>query len=140
MHPQAELAVLSEIVAHESLSAALCSRVCQAIADEDVDEGRAVVAELLRSAPERLQLSLALKLAEQSGNAEMLLALLERGTGSVRLLQNATLVEKLRLAAPPRASERIDALTVSLPPKSEAMEKLVAQRQRGFSVLGASVD
>ncbi len=140
IHPQAELAVLCTSLGHESVSAALMNRLCRAIADENVEEARFALEELMRSAPERLQLTLALKLSEQAGTAETLLALVERGVAPARLLQNATLAEKLRLAAPEQAPQRIEALTAGLPPLSAASGQLIAERRRNFSAAQASVE
>jgi putative heme-binding domain-containing protein len=138
LHPQIELTVLSDHVAHELISAPLRTRMCQAIAAGSVDDAKTVLVDVMKTAPERLQTSLALKLAEQTQTAEVLLALAEQGAVPATLLRDGTLLQKLQLAAPKDVKERIQALVANLPPQSEQIRPLITQRQQQFATAQGS--
>src|SRR5262249_30271433 len=110
LRPHAAAAPLAAHIADASLSAPQRERILAAIASDSDDRIRDTLAEVMRQAPERLQREIAAELAEQRNGAEALLAVLENGSGTARVLQDESIAQKLQLAAPRDAAKRIAAL------------------------------
>jgi putative heme-binding domain-containing protein len=138
LHPHLESAALAERISDDGVADTIRTRILQAIASRSDERVKETLGELMRSAPERLQRLLALKLAEHPSSAATLLSMLEHGAGTPRLLQDETIVQKLRLAKPDDAPKRIQALITDLPADDEELQKLIAQRQQNYWTTDAS--
>ncbi|MBI3853327.1 MAG: c-type cytochrome [Verrucomicrobia bacterium] len=103
-----------------------------------MQDSQSVLVEAMRAAPYRLQIKLAQSLVTSTGGAENLLALVERGQASPRLLLAASVKDKLLAAKLADAVQRIEKLTQNLRPASEEIDKLIAKRRTSFTPAKAS--
>ena len=87
----------------------------------------------LQTAPARLQTAIALAMAGNAAAAEKLLAAVESGKASARLLQNNTVQTRLRESKLPGAAGRVATLTKGLPSADERMLQLMGVRRAGFA-------
>jgi putative heme-binding domain-containing protein len=140
LYPQLESAALAEQISDDGIVAPLRARILQAIAARSDERVKETLVEAMRSAPERLQNLLALKLAEHRSSAETLLSMLESGIGTPRLLHDEVIVQKLRLARPDDASQRIQALSDNLSAQDEELQRLIVERQQDFWAADASAE
>ena len=100
----------------------------------------------IAAVPSRMQPALALALARTPGGPAALLALVESGKATATLLQNddvkSAVVSELDRGAAPDApkpgSDKLAALTRSLPPADEARAKKIEQFRREFRKLGGN--
>ena len=115
------------------------------LAPLDLAPARAAVAAALVTAPAALQRDLALATLSDRANAEAIVALIEKGTISARLLQDGQIAGRLRHVGLPDADARIKTLTAALPPADERVRgvvKRVVERTRqgqGSAAAGAEV-
>jgi putative heme-binding domain-containing protein len=138
LNAKEHLPVCGEIMNDAGAPEVLRQRIAQAIAESNSDEGRALVVETLRRAPERAQPKFALALATSKPSAEALLKEVESGRVSARLLQNQGLKEKLTASKPDNVSARIAKLTKNLTPLNEQLQKAIDERSRAFGSAKAS--
>ncbi len=89
--------------------------------------------EVMKLAPSRLQTTLAETLAGDATGADALLALVESGHASPRLLHSPNVSAKLGTLKDTKLDERVTAATAKLPPVSETLDKLILQRQLTFA-------
>jgi putative heme-binding domain-containing protein len=85
------------------------------------------------SAPASLQRDLAAAMASAKPGATILLDTITTGKASPRLLQDKTIVERLRASGITDANERIAALTKGLPTADDRINALITQRTAGFA-------
>jgi putative heme-binding domain-containing protein len=119
-------------------STALRQKLAQALSDANLDEARAALLAVVRTAPERNQSKLAAPLATNKAGAEALLRDIEQGKLSARLLQDRTVKEKLLAAKVPNADTRIEKLTKNLSPLNVELQKQIDQRRAAFAKANGS--
>jgi putative heme-binding domain-containing protein len=132
------LAACGEIMNDAGSPEVLRQKIAQAIVESNSDEGRTLVVETLRRAPERAQPKFAMALATSKTSADALLKEVESGRVSARLLQNQSLKEKLTASKADNATARIARLTKNLTPLNEQLQKVIDQRARAFNPVKAS--
>ncbi len=93
----------------------------------------AALVDAVRTAPHKLQLSLAKSLAATAPGADALLTAVGEGKASPQLLLDPTLRERLGVSNPPQLQERLQKLTANLPPADQAVQKLIDQRVARFA-------
>ncbi|MEX0676443.1 MAG: PVC-type heme-binding CxxCH protein [Pirellulales bacterium] len=84
----------------------------------------------LQTAPERLAIAVAASLAESRDGGEGLLNAIAAGKASPRLLQEAGVVNRLRMRGLSDFDARLAKLTAGLPPEDERIGKLIAGRRQ----------
>lgn len=119
---------LASALGANSAPAALRIKAAELLAAGNTDSLRKPILDALATAPASLQPGLALALAGHRDGAEALLATIGAGKASPRLLQEKTLLDRLKGAAPDRWEQRVAALTASLPAVEERLRQ--AQRER----------
>jgi putative heme-binding domain-containing protein len=139
LNAKAHLGACSELVSDASAPSALRQKVAQAIADSNTSEGRDVLVEVLRGAPDRLAPRFALALAGSKAGSEALLVAAEAGKFSARVLQDRNVKEKVLASKASDANARIAKLTKNLTPVNEELQKQVEQRRAAFKPAGASI-
>lgn len=138
MNAKAHLPACREIVSDAGAPSAFRQKVAQSIADSNTPEGRAVLLDVVRGAPDRLAPKFALALASSKAGSEALLSDVEAGKISARILQDRTVKEKLAAAKIAKLDERIAGLTKNLTPVDEQLQKLVEQRRAKFNAAASS--
>jgi putative heme-binding domain-containing protein len=94
--------------------------------------------EAMRTAPQNLQIALAQSLASGQSGAEALLAAIEQGKASPRLLLDSNVRERLGVMRPANFDERLKKLTAGLPAADAAVQTLIDQRAAAFDATAAS--
>jgi len=108
------------------------------LARSDAAAARDAIATVLAAAPAAEQQKLALTaLADRSG-AEAVLALVERGRVSARILQDPQIARRLQEAGVNDARARVDAITATLPAADDRVRRLIV-RLAGLSGEGRGV-
>ncbi|MEX2216135.1 MAG: PVC-type heme-binding CxxCH protein [Phycisphaeraceae bacterium] len=85
------------------------------------------------SAPAALQREFAVAMASGPLGANVLLDSIELGKASPRLLQDKTIIERLRASKVEKLDNRIATLTRGLPAPDDRINQLIAQRTSGFA-------
>jgi len=138
MNAKAHLAACGEIVSDVTAPSVLRQKVAQAIADSNSADGRDLLLNVLRTAPQRLQPKFALALASSKPGAEALLSDVEAGKLSPRVLQDRALKEKLVASKAKDGDARLAKLTKNLTPLNEELQKQIDQRRAAFSPAASS--
>lgn len=108
-------------------------RLIQSLSGIPTAPGRTAMADLLVAAPADLQLPLAVALASSKDGAEALLAAIEAGKASPRLLQDQGLTDRVRQANPREHGSRLAKLTAGLQPPDVRLAQLLGERRARFS-------
>ncbi|HKS38739.1 MAG TPA: c-type cytochrome [Verrucomicrobiae bacterium] len=97
----------------------------------------ATVASAMKMAPARVQNRWGQALAGTPGGAEALLAAVESARLSPRLLQTASVRDRIKAAKPANWEARLNKLTRDLPPASDKIDKLIAERRNNYHAASA---
>jgi putative heme-binding domain-containing protein len=89
--------------------------------------------EVMKRAPSRLQSAVAEALAGDAAGADALLALVESGHASPRLLLAPNVSAKFGTLKNEELDKRVASLTAKLPPVSETLDKLILERRVSFA-------
>jgi putative heme-binding domain-containing protein len=108
--------------------AGLRTKAAELLAAGNTESARKPILDALATAPASLQPGLALALTSHRDGAEALLATIQAGKASPRLLQEKSVLDRLKGAAPDRWEQRVAALTAGLPAVEERLKQ--AQRDR----------
>jgi putative heme-binding domain-containing protein len=137
LDPNENLAALAPLIGDATVPLELRNQIAHSLVDRQTNDSHAVVLEVLRTAPYRVQVKLAQNLAGSAGSAESLLDIIEHGQAPPQLLLDRTVKDKLAAAKPERVDERIKRLCQNLSPASEQIQKLIDQRRAGYAALKA---
>jgi putative heme-binding domain-containing protein len=96
------------------------------------------VTESLRAAPQKLQLTLARAIAQSPAGAQTLLAAIQQGKASPRLLLDRTVKDRLSNAKPANLAALLTQLTHNLPETDPEVQKAIDQRAAAFNPSNAS--
>jgi putative heme-binding domain-containing protein len=94
------------------------------------DAARGELVAALQAAPEQVAIAIGAALADSPEGGRLLLAAIEGGKASPRLLQEKAVVNRLRLRNLERFEDRLIKLTSSLPPADERLGRLMAERRK----------
>jgi len=95
------------------------------------------VANAMKTAPARVQNRWGQALAGTPAGAEALLAAVESARLSPRLLQSASVRDRVKAAKPANWEARLNKLTQGLPPANDAIDKLIAERRNNYHAASA---
>ncbi len=84
----------------------------------------------LQTAPQRLAVEIAGALSDSGDGAEGLLAAIESGKASPRLLQEPAVMARLRARKLQNLDERLSKVTAGLPPQDDRVRELIDQRRK----------
>ena len=140
INPDGHVKALGAIAADPEVPPALRDAVAAALGELNTEAGRAEILAAMAAAPRQLQRTLALALAGTRDGAAALLAAVESGKASARLLQDPAVRERLSAAGAADVDARVDRLTRNLPAAGEELEKLIQQRRASFDPAAASAE
>lgn len=129
----ATVPLLSRLLGESDQPLALRQKAATALANVPESAARETLVAQLRSAPDRLAIEIAAALAVRPESAEALLAEVQSGRASPRLLQERVVAERLRKAGLADLDKRLAVLTANLPPADERINQLIAARRQGFA-------
>jgi putative heme-binding domain-containing protein len=136
--PDSGSAALVPLIGEPSIPAAMRDKLARAVVEREPAALQTVLADAVRTVPQRLQTVLAENLASDKAGAEILLKLVQDGHAAPRLLLRRTVREKLLALKLADGEQRIEALTANLPSENEALLQLIAARQKSFMPAKAS--
>jgi putative heme-binding domain-containing protein len=128
----AHAAALAAALEAPGTPSTLREKLATALATSDKPATIAARLNALRTAPGRLQLTLAKSLATTPGGAEALLQAVAEGKASPRLLLDANVKERLAVSKPADLDARIKQLAQGLPTADGEVQKLIDARVAGF--------
>jgi putative heme-binding domain-containing protein len=140
IEPDARAAALAAVVGDASAPADLLAKCKTAINERGDEKLQTVLADAMKSVPERLQLAMAEHLCTTAAGSESLLALTEKGQATPRLLQRPSVRQRLSSLNRAELSERAAKLTQGLPDENEMLVKLVGQRRAGYDAAEKSLE
>jgi putative heme-binding domain-containing protein len=132
--PEPNIPIISAVGADSAEPPALREKMAGALASANSPAARAALVESLRSAPDKLQVKMALALAGSEEGADALLQLAENGKVSPRLLLDRAIKERLVAAKPAHSEERVAKLTKGLSPASADLQKVLDARLAQFDL------
>ncbi len=138
LHPNDRLAALATLIMDPALPEFLRPQILSVFSERDAKTIGDVLIEVMRSAPYRVQVKLALGLAGSPGGAEALLQVVEQGKASPQLLVERSVKDKVIAAKPEHAAERLQQLTLGVHPASQEIQKLIEDHIAGFPHAPAS--
>ncbi|HEX7930355.1 MAG TPA: c-type cytochrome, partial [Sphingomicrobium sp.] len=130
--PQA-LPVLSSALSTNYGPVAYREAVATVLASQNSADAQAAVLAAMKSLPTKTQEKIAIIMAAAKFSAETLLAGLENGAISPRVLHRNSINTRLKNSKPTDWEARLKKLTAKLPPPDDAMNKLIADRRAGYS-------
>ncbi len=111
----------------------LRNKALQTLGTLKLEAARRLLADTLRTAPERVQMEAASALVSSAEGAELLLQTVEAGKASARLLNDLNLQRRFERVEVRDRRERIGRLTAGLPPVEEQLATLIDARRRSFT-------
>jgi putative membrane-bound dehydrogenase-like protein len=114
--------------------------VADVLAGHNSAEAQTGVVAALKTLPLKLQEKLAYTMASAKFSAETLLAGMESGAISPRVLQRVGVNNRLKASKPKDWETRVQALTAKLPPADDARDKLLAERRLACATAPGKTD
>lgn len=127
-HPDTIASALVEAAADPSILSEPRLAILDAVGGTKEWDRVQLLSRIGRTLPQRLQVVVALKLAESKEGATTLLKAVGQGDLSAQVLRVAAVKEKLLASRVDGASQKIDKLTQGLPPQENEMAKLLFTR------------
>jgi len=132
------IAPVAAVVSDSTETPTVREKTAQALADSNHTDARTALGGALALAPASLQSKFALAMAATSEGATALMACIEGGKASARLLQDRKIKERLEGAKLPELAERIAKLTKGLSAVDADLQKLIDKRRTAFDATKAS--
>jgi putative heme-binding domain-containing protein len=133
LNPSAHVGDVGKALQNPSESPALREECAKYLGESKVPEADSIIVAAIATAPLNLQTQLALALASKTDGAEALLAAVENGKASRRLLQDKIIKDRLAASKPSNYAQRIEALTKGLPTADAERQKLIDERAAAFN-------
>ncbi|MFO0919472.1 MAG: PVC-type heme-binding CxxCH protein [Planctomycetaceae bacterium] len=130
-HPQF-VEICAQVLARPDEAVGVQHHAAQHLGGRNDDAGRNVLLAALKTASQNLAIGLARGLALGKDGAEALLAAIEKGQASPRLLKDPTVEQRLRGAKLDNFDQRFNALLENLPPEDDRLKQLQASRLERF--------
>jgi putative heme-binding domain-containing protein len=132
LEPQRAIAPLAAILADANMPTASRETAAQQLGRIDRQKARTALLAQLKAAPESVAVLIAAGLAGRQDSAESLLKEIREGRAAAGLLQEPSVVDRLKAAGVPELEHQIAELTADLAPTDSRVAKLIAQRREGF--------
>jgi putative heme-binding domain-containing protein len=114
--------------------------VADVLASQNAADAQTGVVTALKTLPLKSQEKLAYTMASARFSAETLLAGIESGAISPRVLQRVGVNNRLKSSKPRDWEARVKALTAKLPPADDARDKLVAEHRSAYAAAPGKAD
>ena len=137
---QRAIAALASIVSGGAEPVPLRQAVARQLGSTDTQEAREALATAIVTAPAALQQPLAISLASTKAGADLLLDRVASGKASARLLQDKSVVDRLKASGAADVDQRIADLTRNLPSADNAIRQVIARVAADHAKGAASLD
>jgi putative heme-binding domain-containing protein len=135
--PAGSVAMLARLADTVKEPMALRQKSAQALGSINNEAAHRELVKLLEGAPAQLAGDLATGLSANRSAAELLVAAIEAGKASARVLKNPQVTARLGAINDDKLRERIQKLAADLPPEDDRIRDLIAARIGGFHSAGA---
>jgi putative heme-binding domain-containing protein len=125
--------MLGELLAAAAEQLPVRQKAAAALGSINNDDSRTELLRQLPTASERLAVEIATALSASPAGGEALLAAVDQGKATARLLQERAVFERLRQAGIGEVDARIEQLTHDLPPREERLAQLIDARRAAFT-------
>jgi putative heme-binding domain-containing protein len=123
---------LGLMLLNEKEPIAIREQVANALAGTNHADAHAALVQALQNAPARLQSTIALGMAGSQQGGDRLLAAIEAGKASPRLLQDRAIELRLQSAKIANINNRLKKLTEGLPPTDQKAAEVIAKKRDAF--------
>jgi putative heme-binding domain-containing protein len=131
--PSKSMPPLLEMLLVENENLAVREQVAVSLANSNQAEAHTALVKALQVAPAPVQLAIARGLAGSMQGGERLVEAVETGKASPRLLQDLTVVLRLRQAKIGKLDDRLARLTKGLAPADQRLQELLVKRRDAFT-------
>lgn len=138
--PDSRAAALVAVIGDPILAENLRPKLGEAIASRDAKQLDEALKLAVKEVPHRLQTTMAEILGGDKDGIESLLALVNSGNLSPRLLISPNVSAKLQAVGSDDQKKKVADLTASLPSVNEQIEKLIAQRRTDFAKANTNLE
>lgn len=138
-HPEL-IATAGELLAREDVPVDVRQQCAQVLGGLNQNAARDMLRLRLTAAPADVARAIARGLAVTPAGAAELLSLMEGGKVSSRLLQDATVMQRLRNGRIPQFDERAAELVKGLPDENEDLLRLIAERKAAYLSADADIE
>ncbi|OYW21256.1 MAG: hypothetical protein B7Z55_05965 [Planctomycetales bacterium 12-60-4] len=138
-HPQL-VPTVADLIAREDLPVDLKQHAAQVLGGLNRDDARVALLDRLKTAPGNVALAIGRGMATTPAGGEELLKTIEAGKASPRMLQDATIDQRLRNARLTDFDARREKLLEGLPPENEELKELIATRKAAFAISANDVE
>ena len=140
LEPDSRAAALVAVLNDAAIPFELRPRMGYAITVRNDVEYLDNLREVMKRVPTRLQGTLAEILSGDAAGANALLALVESGHATPRLLQLPNVISKLGALKSEATSQRVSTITAKLPPANAVLDALITDRRRAFAKAATNLD
>lgn len=140
LSPDSRAAALVAVIGDPILAESLRPKLGEAIAGRDAKKLDEALKLAVKEVPHRLQTTMAEILAGDKDGIESLLALVNSGNLSPRLLTSPNVSAKLQAAASDDQKKKVAELTTSLPSVNEQIEKLLTERRANYAKANTNLE
>jgi putative heme-binding domain-containing protein len=138
--PDKAIGPISAICKDPEEEPALREKMALALASANSAAARLALLDSFKTAPDRLQVRMALALANNKEGGEALLRMAEQGKVSPRLILNRAIKERLSAVGPDNYVARVEKITKGLPPEDVERQQLLDARRKNFDPAQAHAD
>jgi putative heme-binding domain-containing protein len=138
INPKPHIPRFARVLTDSAASLKLREKVAVTLGEMNLPAAGSALLAALAITPWDLQKEIALSLASTADGAELLLQAVTDGKASPRLLQERNIKDRLTASKPANVAARLEKLTLNLPPASVERQKLIQERNAGFSASQAS--
>ncbi|EEF58230.1 DUF7133 domain-containing protein [Pedosphaera parvula] len=131
--PISSVTLISGVLNDAGELMALREKMAEVLAQQNSPAARTGLITALHTAPERLQIRLAMALASSPEGAEALLQLVSDKKVSARLVMERKVKERLAATKVPNLNDRLAQLTKGLAPINDQIQKIIDQRHAAFN-------
>ena len=140
LSPDSRAAALVAVIGDPILAENLRPKLGEAIAGRDAKKLDEALKLAVKEVPHRLQTTMAEILAGDKDGIESLLALVNSGNLSPRLLTSPNVSAKLQAAGSDEQKKKVAELTASLPSVNEQIEKLLTERRANYAKANTNLE
>lgn len=132
LEPNSLKAALVQAAGDSVVTSEQRQKIAAAVSSAETEPVQSGIETLMKSVPQRLQSAMAETLAQDASGAKVLLGLVSSGKVGASLLNLPNVQSKLEALGNEDLKKQRAQLVANLPPASEALDKLIAQRRADF--------
>jgi len=140
IEPDARAAALVRVLGEPEIDPTLRRRCADAVASRENLALHEALNEAMKLVPARVQTAVAETLAGDLNGAFSLLQLIADGKAPAALLRSPNVRQKLLSIKQDDVVKRLEQLSVNLPPASEQLDKLIAERRKAFDGVKTNIE